>query len=185
MKLIHGLWLILTIWGMQIATRILVVARGGQIPTELVTPLTILTLILYLGFGLAALFIAYSGQMQVRDRAVLLLLGAALLVAGVSTLLTSLTLFWWVRSPGLERTVLALGVVITAVQIFAACVLGFKGTASTATRLLILAIPALYAIVVVRDLQAAPNLGGLAVLVISLAMLFATYRVFPNRAWQT
>lgn len=142
MKPMHGYWLIVALWTFGILSRIALIITQGR--AAWLGAFFYLDPIVYTGLGLAALCIAYSGQMAGRYRIVLALTGLAIVFAGAIGAFTGLTLYWWVQWPSLALIVNGLGIVIEAMQVFAAIVLGLAGTDSLLKRFLVLFVPGLW-----------------------------------------
>jgi hypothetical protein len=175
MKPIHGFWLIVITWIFQFTSRILLIMTQGRIPPEL-NMIFSLYPIVNLALGVTALFIAYSGHMQIRYRIVLVLIGLAMLLAAALGSLNVASAQW----AGWEKPLVALGTIIESVWIFGAVTLGLAETTDIAKRFLILCLPVLRVILIFGDLQTPTNLGLLVVFIVALAALFGSYRLFAH-----
>jgi hypothetical protein len=175
MKPIYGFWLIVINWTFGLLSRILFVITEGR--AAWLGLFFYLSPVVNLALGLIALFIAYSAKMQTKYRIALVLVGLAMLIAGAMGLLSPIP-YWWVQWPDLERTTLALGMILETTLIFGAVVLGLAGTTDLVKRFLILSVPTLRIIEILSDFQASPNVGLLVLFVVTLALLFGSYRLF-------
>lgn len=167
----HGYWLIVALWTFGILSRIVLIITKGR--AVWLGAFSYLDPIVYLGLGLVALYIPYSGQMAGRYRIVLALTGLAMLFSGAIGLFTSLALYWWLQWPGLELIVSGLGIIIEAAQVFAAIVLGLAGTNSLVKRFLVLCVPALW---VILSFAYAPNVRLHVLLIVAVVAFLGSYR---------
>lgn len=176
MKPIYGFWLIVILWTFELGSRIVFIITQGR--AAWLNVFFYLEPMVKLALGLAVLFVAYAGQMRVRHRIVLVLTGAAMLLAAAIGLFTSLTLYWWVQWPSLEQALIPVGVIIETMVILGAVVSGLTGTTDIVKRLLILCLAILRVIFMFGDLQAPRNAELLALFLVALAVFFGSYRLF-------
>lgn len=171
MKPMHGFWLIVSLWTFGILSRFALIITQGR--AAWLGAFFYLDPIVYVSLGLAALYIAYSGQMAGRYRVVLALTGLAMLFAGAIGMFAGLTVYWWVQWPSLELIVNGLGIVIEAVQVFAAIVLGLAGTNSLVKRFLVLCVPSLW---VILSFAYATDVRLHVVLIVAVVAFLGSYR---------